>query len=183
MNQLNIWANSKKVGQQLEELILAGLNKNSMDTGTEAGKWIKNNTKSKTDIDIKLHGKKIYGDVKSAFTPYPSTPTPSKLSNAEHITIDLKDVDKYKDLNVTLYIVVCNYPYLDKKNNGFGIYKIHSKDCWDILCKNPQRQYSRSFRSNKDKIAKVGFSINECTNITEFFDKTTIKKIKKLAEK
>lgn len=166
-----MWGKSAGVGFMLEEIVLRILGK----------EWIKNNGDDRKSADICRADKSEYGDVKAAFTPYPSEPTPSKLKKKDHITLDHKSIvdyfEKFGD-KLSIYVAVANYP--DRKTS---LLKINSKDCFDIMNENPERTYTRSMRSFKDKVKKVGIKFEEFEDITKSVPKKLMKEIENIATK
>jgi len=150
-SKLNAWSRSRKVGERVEDVIREALNSVGHDL-------TKNNGEVKTEVDLasqECAASRV--EVKCAFTPYPSSPTPAKLQNTEHLTLDLANIEKYDDDVFIVFAV--HYPLT------VGIYAIEVSKCKKIIQEQPHRVYMRSKRTGKDKMKKVGISLNECFEI------------------
>lgn len=97
-------------------------------------------------------------DVKVLQSPYPSAKTPSGLDKDEHLTLDVANIDKYHE--DTLLCMVVDYTKGGVETSGF--YLITVRRVREIMKAHPERVYTRSARSSKDKSVKVGISTNEC---------------------
>lgn len=178
MNKKNSWDISKPIGLLVEAVVLDVLNRMP---GSRI--WIKNNEKDKRAPDIRIKDYEQYGDVKCAFTPYPTNKTvmakngltPAGLTVHEHITLDMKDIEKYCDINLVYFIALANY-----EQTPAGIYCIHASTVKKIVESNPERKYTRSTRSFKDKIAKAGIAVSECSSLK--LESETIERLKELGK-
>lgn len=145
----NSWKEAKSVGRSAEMALIQALSKH---VGLDL---IRNNAENVKAEDARLD---CYVDVKFLETPYPSSPTPSGLSRNEHLTLDVANIEKYPDS--TLLFMIVDYRASDV--DTAGLYLISAGKVRSIMTENPKRLYSRSSRSLKDKIRKVGISTSEC---------------------
>jgi len=148
-SKLNVWNKSRRVGERVEDIVREALNAVGHSLN-------KNNDEVKTEVDL-ASANNARVEVKCAFTPYPSSPTPAKLSSKEHLTLDVANIDKYDD---DVFIVFAIH-YPETK----GIYAIEVRKCKEIIRDNPRRVYLRSARTGKDKLKKVGISLAECFEV------------------
>lgn len=117
-----------------------------------------NNTENVKAVDCRGE---FLADVKILKSPYPSQKTPSGLDKSEHITLDVANVDKYAD-DVAIQMIV---DYTAAGVQTAGWYWITAGRVREIMAKHPERVYSRSARTAKDKSVKVGISINESNQV------------------
>lgn len=100
-------------------------------------------------------------DVKWLSSPYPSSPTPARLHAAEHLTLDVSNVEKYPPGTVIMCVV--DYTQAGEKAQPTkGVFCITAGRVQTIMAHQPYRMYSRSQRTMKDKVRKVAVSIKEC---------------------
>jgi hypothetical protein len=97
-------------------------------------------------------------EAKYLTSAYPSSPTPSGLQAAEHLTLDVVNIESYSD--DTVIMMVTDYT---PKHDTKGVFCVTAGNVQRILKAMPNRAYSRSQRTMKDKIRKVGISTEDCT--------------------
>lgn len=162
MKKENLWQFSKGRGAAAEDYVLQRL------FPSIGLKCTKNNRQDVKEIDLMLEGVPL--DVKTAFTPYPKTPTPAKLTAEEHLTLDAANIAKYPREVLLLFLV----RYDDKPRVCF----ISAGRVKDIVANTPYRTYMRSGRSFKDKQKKIGVAFGECIDITHHFHPDVLDEMK-----
>lgn len=145
----NSWSEAKAVGRSAEDALIRAL---AAHVGLDL---IRNNAENVKALDARLD---CLVDVKFLGTPYPSSPTPSGLRRDEHLTLDVANIEKYPDS--TMLFMVVDYRASDVDTAGLFI--ISAGKVRAIMAQNPKRVYSRSSRSTKDKMRKIGISTEEC---------------------
>lgn len=103
----------------------------------------------------------VHIDSKDLQSPYPSEKTPSGLEAYEHVTLDVANVLEY-DPDVCLWCMVDYTPKYKTK----GVFVIKAGAVQRIMKQHPERIYSRSSRTHKDKVRKVGVSIREMSQFS-----------------
>lgn len=152
-NVLDFWGASQPAGRQLEQSVTSVLRQ-------ELGLLLQDNAADEhKNPDLKGE---MYLDTKLILTPYPTEPTPSRLSRAEHLTLDMSCIEHYPEGTCILMVVDYTRSGVPTK----GIFYITARRVAEIAAKDPHRIYNRSFRSNKDKSKKVGVSTHECGLLT-----------------
>lgn len=160
---MNKWSETFQRGRKTEEFV-------KQDLFPSVGvNCVLNNKIDQTSIDMKIGT--IPVEVKTAFTPYPSSPTPAGLSAEEHLTLDYSNIEKYDDNVRILFIVRYKEP---------RVCWILTKKVKQIIQDNPQRVYLRSGRTFKDKYKKIGIALSECEDITHLFAPNILAKINSL---
>jgi hypothetical protein len=101
-------------------------------------------------------------DSKVLKSPYPSSPTPAGLTQEEHITLDYSNVMEDYPPDTVLAITV-DYTGSGVQTKGFYLIPVFMVR--EIVKNNPNRVYSRSQRSSKDKSKKVAISTKECARL------------------
>jgi len=116
------------------------------------------------DLIVTVPGKEPFHlEIKHLQAPYSdkSFRTPAGLKPREHLTVDIANLEKYPDetwiMCVVNYTQHPRYPQPTK-----GVYVVSAKLMKDILARAPGREYNRSTRSTKDKVRKIGISIDDC---------------------
>ena len=117
-----------------------------------------NNTEDVKAVDCRGE---FQADVKILKAPYPAQKTPSGLDKSEHVTLDVANINKYAD-DVAIQMIV---DYTEAGVPTAGWYWITAGRVREIMSLHPERVYSRSSRSMKDKVVKVGISINEANQV------------------
>lgn len=151
-NELNQWEKALPEGK-LAEAAFAILMQRHMGMTV-----IPNNTENVRTEDCKVE---FVADVKVLQAPYPSQRTPAGLDKDEHLTFDLANIDKYPDN--TVLAIIADYSAAGTLTEGF--YFIPVKRVREIIKEHPERVYTRSARTNRDKSVKVGISTRECSQI------------------
>ena len=145
VSPLNNWNLSKAAGESMERSFvrvmytqfgLEATHENEID-------------KKKLDLNITCDA-----DVKFLTAPYPSSPTPAGLTAHTHLTLDVANVTKYP-ANTLIFMVV---DYRKAGVETCGLFWISAGKVVEIMEQQPKRVYSRSFRSNSDKVLKVAIS-------------------------
>lgn len=164
MKKENLWQFSKNRGAVVEDYVLQRL------FPSIGLKCTKNNGEDVKEIDLMIEGVPL--EVKTAFTPYPKTPTPAKLTAEEHLTLDAANIAKYPREALLLFLV----RYDDKPKVCF----ISAGRVKDIVANIPYRIYTRSGRSLKDKRKKIGIAFEECIDITHCFHPDVLNEMKSI---
>ncbi len=143
---LNSWSASVKAGATAEVRMIDALE--------EHLGWIFVKHPNGTDIDLVGGG---ILDIKALRCPYPSSPTPSGLTPATHLTLDYANVFKYSDS--ALIVMAVDYTAAEVPTKG--VYYISAGRVKEIIQEHPGRVYSRSSRSRQDKVKKIGISTDD----------------------
>ena len=151
-SELNQWGAALSEGK-LAEMAFATLMQKYMGI-----KVTRNNIENIKAEDCKCE---FLADIKFLRSPYPSAKTPAGLDRDEHLTLDVANVDKYSD--ETTIVMIVDYTEAGVETEGF--YFITAGEVRSIIQKHPERVYSRSARTSKDKVRKVGISTNEACQI------------------
>lgn len=145
---LNAWSASVVAGARMEEAFRASLAERLGIT------IVKNNAADVRASDFRLE---CEVDVKYLQSPYPSDPTPANLSPATHLTLDVANITKYSPSTIIFMVV----DYTERGVDTKGVYFVTAGRVAEIMESMPERVYRRSSRTHKDKIVKVGISVNE----------------------
>lgn len=165
-SKLNDWDYAKLLSNNVELLVRMAINSIGFD-------YIRNNFEIRQAVDLAQADRQI--EVKCAFTPYPKDPTPAGLACCEHITLDHANIIKYED-DVVLFIVVANYP---ERN---GLFSITAGRCKEIIAAHPERNYTRSQRTRKDKVKKIGIAISECLDLSHIVAQDIMQELLSVAQ-
>lgn len=134
----------------------------------------KNNSENVRAVDLMLQEMPL--EVKTAFSPYPPgnppRKTPSGLVSQDHLTIDEANVLKYKRETIILFLVCYDEP---------KVFLVSAGKILDTIAACPNRIYSRSDRTEKDKRRKIGVSASlDCQDITSSFSAEALGAMKEL---
>jgi len=151
-NPLDRWEASIEAGKTAEAAI-------AITFYLHLGMVCEDNTKERLK-NPDLRGNTCF-DVKILKSPYPKEITPAGLKQGEHLTLDASNVEDYPDTTMLLMIV----DYTGTGVQTKGLYYITAGRVKEILKLNHKRLYSRSQRSAKDKVRKIGISTKECGRI------------------
>ena len=151
-SELNRWEKSLPEGK-LAEAAFALLMGRHMGINV-----VSNNTENIKAEDCRCD---FIAEIKVLRSPYPRQRTPAGLDSSKHITLDQANIDKYHD-NTLLALIV---DYTEQGVDTEGLYCITAKQVRQIVKDNPDRVYSRSARTVKDKSVKIGISTDECAQI------------------
>ena len=100
-------------------------------------------------------------EVKILKSPYPAAKSPAGLSPEEHLTLDSINVESYAPH--TLIVMVVDYTASGVQTKG--LYYITAGQVQALVKSNPKLAYSRSSRTQKDKVAKIAISTKNCGRI------------------
>lgn len=104
----------------------------------------------------------LYIESKRQSTPFRLAYEKFGITPNKCVTINVKNLERYKDLNC---LIVFNVDYSDLGVKGF--YCISAKRLWSIYQEHPERCYSIKFRGRKHKTKNFALSLDECLKLDD----------------